>query len=158
MAYTAIFICNNFLKRSFAENEPITFIRLLHLNYIAASRYVQRTGYDMFPNPFYATSDYGPIQDSVYGIFSCFGNNPITKYAKNAKGSAQEYNEDEDISLHMALEETWVGAKRHTTEELTALLIGEGSVADIANKHNSNIINPFDVHDDTTYHKAFGIA
>lgn len=158
MAYTAIFICNNFLTRSFAQKEPITFTRMLHLNYIAASRYVQRTGRQMFPNPFYTTIDHGPIQDSVYGMFSCFGDEPITKYARNAKGTPREYNEDEDIALHMALEEAWTGAKRYSTEELTDLLTGEGSVTAIANEHNNNIINPQDVRADTTYHKAFGIV
>ena len=85
MAITALYIANNILDIAFKNHVKITPIKLQRLLYLVYNGYLKQTGSTLFNEPF-VTFAYGPVCESVYYKFKCFGAKPITRYATDAHG------------------------------------------------------------------------
>lgn len=87
LAIPAQAVCNSILQQAFKENIPISPMKLQKLLYFTYRDYLKKTNQLLFSERF-AAWPYGPVLPSIYDEFKSFHGNPITKFAKNADGSA----------------------------------------------------------------------
>lgn len=80
-------VCNTILQLAFNEKIPVSPMKLQKLLYFVYRDYLKATGSELFSEKFEAWP-YGPVLPSIYDEFRSFQGNPITKFAKNADGSA----------------------------------------------------------------------
>ncbi len=82
-------VCNTILKKSFIQGITVTPMKLQKLLYFVYRDYLQKYDRDLFSESF-ETWAYGPVLPSVYDEFKSFKASRITKFAKNADGSATQ--------------------------------------------------------------------
>lgn len=80
-------VCNSILQQAFKEKIPVSPMKLQKLLYFVYRDYLKKTGEPLFSERFEAWP-YGPVLPSIYDEFKSFHGKPITKFAKNADGSA----------------------------------------------------------------------
>ena len=81
-------IANSILKKSFDEENYITFTKLNCLTYLLCSLYLYLNINELINERFEKT-ELGPVLPSIYSKFHSFGNRVITKYAKDIKGKTR---------------------------------------------------------------------
>ncbi len=119
-------LCNNVLQRAKAENIGITPMKLQKLMYYICRDYVLETGQLPISEQFEVWK-YGPVLPSVYGEFRHFGANPITEYAKDARGHSYKVSEDENPIISKVIDIVWAKYKRKTGVELSQMTHLPGS-------------------------------
>lgn len=79
--YSVKAIANAILEKSFRERQPITPLKLQKLLYYAHGYYSGAYGSPLIDEAFEAWQ-YGPVAPSIYHEFKEFGNEPITRLAR----------------------------------------------------------------------------
>lgn len=113
-------LANTFLSLGFEENVKITPMKLQKLIYFLYKKYLKETGNPLFSEPFEKWK-YGPVLQSIYYEFNGFGANPITRFAKNAKGQAEIVNMRLDTTLTQCIKKIWTKYKNYSAVELSKL-------------------------------------
>lgn len=85
--YSPQIIANTIIRLALIENSELTPMKLQKLMYFTYKRYLQVTGEPLFSERFVKWK-YGPVLPSIFYEFSDFKKNPITRFAKDAKGNA----------------------------------------------------------------------
>lgn len=99
-------LCNNILVRGNKDKIRVSPMKLQKLMYFICKEYVQQFGESPISEQF-EVWQYGPVLPSVYSEFKSFGANPITEYAKDAKGTALKVNEDTNPNLAEIIDKVW---------------------------------------------------
>ena len=126
MALSSTIVCNNILRRSFAENIVVTPMKLQKLMYFISCEYVKATDSELLSEDF-CVWQYGPVLPSVYDEFKSFHGNQITSYSKDAKGDSFAYNEETSPNLKNAIERIWKSFKNKSGIELSNITHEENS-------------------------------
>ncbi len=110
---------NTFIICGFKENIPITPMKLQKLVYILYKNYLIRTNHRLFEERFLQWR-YGPVLQSLYYEFKCFGAAPITKFARDANGSVETINLSICSPAAQSFNEVWNKYKMYSATELSA--------------------------------------
>lgn len=113
-------VANTFLYYAFNEDISITPMKLQKLIYFFYREYAQKTGRALFSDQFEAWM-YGPVLSSVYYEFQSFGSHKIDKFARNAQGSVQILDLDQNAALKECWNKIWFKYKNYTGPELSAI-------------------------------------
>nr|DAM47976.1 MAG TPA: hypothetical protein [Caudoviricetes sp.] len=113
-------VANTFILLGFEENIKISPMKLQKLTYFLYKEYLQSTGLPLFSEPF-EKWQYGPVLPSLYYEFNSFGANPITRFARNAKGQAEIIDLEFSNNLSNAVKKVWKIYKNYSAIELSAL-------------------------------------
>lgn len=111
-------LSNNILHRAKKEHIDITPMKLQKLLYYVCVKYAKEMGISPISEPFEVWK-YGPVLNSVYTEFKPFGAQKITKYAKNAAGTAMMVNESLNPFLRQCLDYVWNNMKQFSGVELS---------------------------------------
>jgi len=136
-------IANSIIKKSFEERIYITPLKLNCLVYLLYSNYLFKTGEKLFNEPFIKNKN-GPIVPTIDYKFSCFENNIITKYAKDACGKIIFINFN---CLEKILLDIWNSYKNMSDIELLTFI---NETSSIFKKENNEIIYDIEILDDET--------
>lgn len=113
-------IANTFILLGFDENIKISPMKLQKLTYFLYKEYLKNTGLPLFSEPF-EKWQYGPVLPSLYYEFNSFGANPITRFARNAKGQAEIIDLNFQSDLSKAVKRVWKIYKNYSAIELSSL-------------------------------------
>jgi len=119
-------LVNSILIRSFEEKEPITPMKLQKLVYFVYREYLRESGKPPFTELF-ETWKYGPVLPSVYDEFNSFGSSPITKFARDAKGTVFTIDDKKSPIMAKCINKVWEKYKRCSGIELSKLTHLDGS-------------------------------
>jgi uncharacterized phage-associated protein len=97
MPYPAKAAANFFISQALQEKSELSPLKLLKLIYIAQGWYLALSNEDLIDEPIQAWQ-FGPVVESVYHEFKCFGNKNITHLAK-------EYGLDSDGDFDISIYE-----------------------------------------------------
>lgn len=106
MSMSPTVVCNNILKRGFADGRDVTPMKLQKLMYFVACEYAKRTGKEMLSEDF-GVWQYGPVLRTVYDEFKSYGKRPITQYAKDASGRSYAIDESTAPNLRDSIDYIW---------------------------------------------------
>lgn len=157
MAFDAAQVCNNILKRGFAEGVPISPMKLQKILYFTASEYAKKTGNPLLIEPFLQWQ-YGPVVASVYSEFKPFRGGPIHQYAKDSEGKAYTLDEAKNPKLRESLNTVWAATKGFSAVALSRITHREGSAWRAAFEAGQRVIDDDALRDDRTYLEPLGIA
>lgn len=152
MALSPTIVCNTILKRAFAENIPITPMKLQKLLYFVSCEYIKSTGISMLSEDF-CVWQYGPVLPSVYYEFQSFHGNQITKYAQDAEGNSFAYNEESSPPLKQAMNCIWETFKNMDGIHLSKITHEDGSGWSEAFSRQETKISKDDMKADDSYTK-----
>lgn len=141
-------LCNNVLRRGFAECIPITPMKLQKLMYFICRDYLQCTGDELISENF-GVWQYGPVLLTVYDEFKSYRAGPITNYAKTAEGKAYQIDEDDNPILSRIIDSVWEKYRGLSAVELSNLTHSDTSGWSAAFARNSPKISNEDMMDDT---------
>lgn len=127
MAYSAVHVSNNILKRAFDENVAISPMALQKMLYFVASEYAKRTGGRQLLEENFRPWRYGPVVRSVYDEFRAFGGGSIRAFGKDAQERAYMAKESKDPVLTESLNTVWNAAKHRSAVALSRITHNEGS-------------------------------
>ena len=113
------YVANNFLKKSFTENVPITPMKLQRLVYFLYKEYLKRTNEPLFSEEF-QTWTTGPVLPSLYAKFGCYGTNKIKNFARDARGKI--YCVTEDRIFKESIDKVWALYGHHSGTALSELM------------------------------------
>lgn len=121
-------VCNSILQQAFNENIPISPMKLQKLLYFTYRDYLKKTDQLLFSERF-AAWPYGPVLPSIYDEFKSFHGKPITKFAKNADGSASIISSTASGAQGVvySIANVWQKYKYMSGIELSALTHQEGT-------------------------------
>lgn len=150
MAMSPVIVCNNILKRGFAEHQSISPMKLQKLMYFVACEYQKRTKMPLFTEQFEVWK-YGPVLPSVYDEFKSYGSESISSYARDAKGISYIVDEDTAPSLKASIDLIWATFKGWGAIALSQITHEDGSAwSDAYDRHLSTIENE-KMKEDMTY-------
>lgn len=124
-------IANTFILLGAEEKIPITPMKLQKLVYFLYKEFLQQTGDSLFTEPFEKWK-YGPVLPSLYYEFNTFGAEPITKFARDAKGEVKIVSLKRGSQIKNAFDVVWEKYKNYTAVELSRLTHSTGSAWDRA--------------------------
>lgn len=130
-------VCNTILLKSFEENISVTPMKLQKLVYFIFKDYLESTGKELFSEQFEAWQ-YGPVLSSVYSEFKSFGKERITKFAKNADGSATIVSPEGAPEVMKSITRVWEKYKFMTGVQLSQITHSPDS-AWSKSYHSSNL-------------------
>lgn len=156
MVYSPTAVANNVLSRAFAENVPVTPMKLQKILYFVASEYQKTTKVRLFEEPF-LTWAYGPVLYSVFNEFRAFSKEKISRYARNAKNQTLVVDESEDEVLRGALNLIWNATQSMGARELSELTHAEDSAWDKAFQADEETLQSKDILLDETYKQQLGL-
>ena len=141
-------VCNTILKKSFTEKITVTPMKLQKLLYFIYRDFLQKYDCDLFSENFEVWT-YGPVLSSVYDEFKSFKASRITKFAKNADGSASIIAEDGNAKeIIEIIDSVWERYKTYTGIELSNLTHRPDSAGYKAHRKGDSILNKTDIRDD----------
>lgn len=150
MSMSPLVVCNNILSRSFDEKIDISPMKLQKLLYFIACEYYKKTNSSLFSEPFEVWK-YGPVLSSIYSEFKSYGKEPITAYAKDAKGNSYKINENVEPTLKASIDSIWNSFKGMNAIALSQITHKEGSAWSCAYENYSDVIDFRKMKEDTTY-------
>lgn len=127
MAYSAVHVSNNLLKRAFDENVSVSPMALQKLLYFVASEYAKKTGGRQLLEENFQPWRYGPVVRSVYDEFKPFGAGSIRAFGKDAQEKAYMAAERKDPKLAEAINAVWDAAKHRSAVSLSRITHNDGS-------------------------------
>ena len=139
-------LANHFLKHSFRDKIPVNLMKLQRLAYYACVMYLQETETPMIDEHFYVWK-YGAVLHSLYYKFSVYKDEPIGKYARDAKGKIWVVNSPEADACCAYV---WSKFRNMPTIELAERAHGDGSGWYAAFQREDQIITLEDMRNDTT--------
>lgn len=137
-------VCNTILMNSFREGVSVTPMKLQKLVYFIFRDYLKRTGKELFTEQF-EVWQYGPVLPSVYSEFKSFQGYRITKFAKNADGSATIVSPEGAPDVMESIEKIWKKYREKTGTELSRITHQSGSAWDKAFKRGDSFLSIEDV-------------
>lgn len=143
-------VCNTILQQAFKDNIPVTPMKLQKLLYFVYRDYLKTTGHELFSEKFEAWP-YGPVLPSIYDEFRSFHGNPITKFAKNADGSASIISNTASGALGIvySIARVWNTYKDKTGIELSSITHQRGSAWYKATVKHELELNLDDIKEET---------
>lgn len=120
MRASSTVLCNNILWRGANNGEKITPMKLQKLMYFVCRDYAKQFGSSPISEQF-EVWQYGPVLPSVYLEFKSFGANPITEYARDARGNAYMVSERDNPDLARIMDAVWQKYQYKTGIELSRI-------------------------------------
>lgn len=155
MAYSAVHVSNNLLKRAFDEGVPVSPMALQKLLYFVASEYAKRTGGRQLLEENFQPWKYGPVVRSVWDEYKPFGADPIRAYGKNAQDKAYMAAENKDAVLAASINAVWNAAKHRSAVTLSRITHNPGSAW--SKGYKRGWIAHEDIANDDTYRADLGL-
>lgn len=137
-------IANTILMLAFEENISVSPMKLQKLIYIVYKTYIKRTGNKLFTECF-SKWQYGPVVESVYYEFGCFGGKPINKFARDAQGNVQVVDLGIKSCLSDVIREVWDKYKGYPAMVLSSLTHRENSAWSKAVEEKRNTLKDEDI-------------
>ena len=109
-------IANYFIRKAADAGVPLTPMKLIKLVYIAHGWYLALAGKGLIREPIEAWR-YGPVIESLYHAFKCYGNKPLPLSA--ATDAVITDNEHEDI--RRLLDRVWELYSKFTPAQLSTI-------------------------------------
>lgn len=156
MAYSAVHVSNNILKRAFDSEVSVSPMKLQKILFFVASEYAKRTGRQLLSESFEAWA-YGPVVRSVYDEFRSFGGSAIRAYGKDARGKAYMADEDADPDLDLVLSAVWDATRDRTAVHLSRITHRPDSAWSTAETNSERISHDAMVAD-ISYRDVLGLA
>lgn len=150
MSMVPTIVCNNVLFRAFTQKVDVSPMKLQKLLYFVACEYQKRTDTPLFSESFQVWK-YGPVLPSVYGEFKSFGKEPISAYARDAKGISYIVDESTSPALKSSIDIIWGSFKDWDPIALSQITHMEGSAWSKAFDAYDSVINTNDMKEDLTY-------
>jgi uncharacterized phage-associated protein len=120
MSFPTGFTANNILQRAFAEQVPVSTMKLQKLLFFAACEYVRATGDPMLHEPF-AAWEYGPVIPSLHRKFHSLGGSPISVFWKDAAGNARLIDEIKHPAVAESIDAVWGCGRNMSAVDLARL-------------------------------------
>ena len=147
---SATVLCNNVLNRAFAENIPVTPMKLQKLLYFICSEYIKQTGQSPISESFLVWK-FGPVVETVYHEFKSFGSSPIRQYAKDAECKSYMVNEAKNPELKKCIDDIWEKYKYYDGRYLSEITHKDGSAWSKAFALYKSSLDQEDIKNDNTY-------
>ena len=143
-------VANTVLMLAFKENIPVSPMKLQKLIYIIYKTYLKKTGNKLFTESF-SKWKYGPVVESVYYEFGCFGANPINKFARDAQGNVQVVDLGKINCLSETIREVWDKYKGYHATVLSSLTHSENSAWSKAVEESRNTLKDEDIKNEEDF-------
>lgn len=129
-------VCNDLILRSIKENNLLTPLKLQKLIYFIYGYGLKKYNKRFFNANFYAWK-LGPVCESIYQEFKCYGSSNITSFAQDAcdKAYFPNWENPNNGDLYNCVNEVWNKYKNYDGMSLVALTHKQGSAW---TKTNSN--------------------
>lgn len=137
-------VANTILLLAFNENIPVSPMKLQKLIYIVYKSFLKETQQKLFTESF-SKWQYGPVVESVYYEFGCFGSKPINKFARDAKGNVQVVALNKSNPLSETIKAVWDKYKGYSGTTLSSLTHGENTAWSKAVEENRNTLKDEDI-------------
>lgn len=105
MIYRALDIANYIIKKSVANQKPLSNLKLQKILYYLQARFLVETGQPLFADSIEKWK-YGPVIESVYHEFKIYGSGVIDKVASNLIVERDSENNITDIRIETFNENT----------------------------------------------------
>ena len=143
-------VANTVLMLAFEENIAVSPMKLQKLIYIIYKTYLKKTGNKLFTESF-SKWKYGPVVESVYYEFGCFGANSINKFARDAKGNVQVIDLEKKSLLSEIVQDVWDKYKGYSAMVLSSLTHSENSAWSKAVEENRNTLKDEDIKNEEDF-------
>ncbi|MDK2598654.1 Panacea domain-containing protein [Pseudoalteromonas obscura] len=144
MSYPAKVIANAFLEKAQKTGEQLTPMKLQKLIYYAHGWYLAIQGKPLI-DEYLEAWNYGPVVNSVYIEFRCFGSAPITKLATQYDQVRAQYIVpmpfEHDHELHNLVDSIWQNYGQYSALELSEMTHYKGAPWDTVKSDNPTMRN-----------------
>lgn len=147
---TALNIANNFLERAFAENIPISPMKMQKLIYILYKEYLKRTGRSLFSERFEAWQ-YGPVLPNVYSEFKGYKSGAIQNFALDADDNITRVRMIPGSDFFNIFNEVWGDYSNFSGVELSRFTHREHGAWEKAINDNTFILTDENIKSEESY-------
>ncbi len=139
--FSAEIVSNEFILRAQEDKIILSPMKLQKLLFFLYGRHLADTGEKLFNEPF-AVWKYGPVVESVYYEFKCFGSDNITDFARDARGDAYfpSRNSGTNERFFISFNKTWERYKNCMANYLVFLTHQQGTPWYRADRENKSHI------------------
>lgn len=155
--YGAALVANSILHRAFADDVPVSPLKLQRILFFTAARYARLTGRPLLGEQFQPWP-YGPVVPSVHGQFRRESGGRIQRYAKDAEGRAHMLDTGSDRALRAALDDVWAATRFRSGFALSELSRAEGGAWWVAFQSDARYLDDDLIARDASLDALLGLA